>query len=29
MGVPDDETFDTFYRASRQRLFDCVCALTR
>lgn len=27
-GVPDDASFDAFYRASRQRLFDCLVALT-
>lgn len=28
MGVADQTSFDTFYRASRQRLFDCLYALT-
>lgn len=28
MGVPDQTSFDAFYRASRQRLFDCLYALT-
>jgi RNA polymerase sigma-70 factor (ECF subfamily) len=28
MDVPDETSFDAFYRASRQRLFDTVCALT-
>jgi RNA polymerase sigma-70 factor (sigma-E family) len=27
-GVPDSESFDAFYRASRQRLDDCLFALT-
>jgi RNA polymerase sigma-70 factor (sigma-E family) len=27
-GVPDPSSFDAFYRASRQRLFDCLLALT-
>jgi RNA polymerase sigma-70 factor (ECF subfamily) len=26
--VPDTDAFDTFYRATRQRLFECVYALT-
>jgi RNA polymerase sigma-70 factor (sigma-E family) len=26
--MPDAESFDTFYRATRQRLFECVYALT-
>jgi RNA polymerase sigma-70 factor (ECF subfamily) len=26
--VPDAHSFDTFYRASHQRLFDCLYALT-
>ena len=26
--VPDESSFDAFYRASRQRLFDCLYALT-
>lgn len=28
MSVPDETSFDTFYRASRQRLFDTLYALT-
>lgn len=28
MGVPDETSFDAFYRASRQRLFDTLYALT-
>jgi RNA polymerase sigma-70 factor (ECF subfamily) len=28
MGVPDEISFDAFYRASRQRLFDTLYALT-
>jgi RNA polymerase sigma-70 factor (sigma-E family) len=27
-GVADESSFDAFYRASRQRLFDCLYALT-
>ncbi|HEY8472904.1 MAG TPA: SigE family RNA polymerase sigma factor [Natronosporangium sp.] len=26
--MPDEDSFDAFYRASRQRLFDCLYALT-
>jgi RNA polymerase sigma-70 factor (ECF subfamily) len=28
MGVPAQDSFDAFYRTSRQRLFDCLYALT-
>jgi RNA polymerase sigma-70 factor (ECF subfamily) len=28
MGVPDQTSFDAFYRASRQRLFACLYAVT-
>lgn len=26
--MPDSETFDAFYRGTRQRLFDCLVAIT-